>query len=423
MRKTLKVAQREYIETAKTKTFILMIVMLPVMIGLIVYFVGRLNRPPEGARPSMKIAVNDLSGRLSAELKTSFDEHNSSHPDGKILIQDLQVQEGSATADEQAKAKLRRGELDAYVVLDADILQGTGKMRIHTHKPKPGDMDSMWAIENTLREIIVDQRIKERNLSPDLLQGLYDVRVEKVAIGSADEADRVERQRDTVARMLAPFFFMYLLFLGIITMGQHMLSSVIEEKNSRVMEVLLAALSPFEIMAGKILGLVGIGLSVVALWGLTAYAAARWQGLTIEIAPAVLPYFIVYYVLAFLLFGSFMVGVGSICNTIKETQSLMMPVMLCCVVPLIAWQNIVRDPSSGLARGFSFFPPTTPMVMILRLSAGFEVPMIEVLASIALLAAAVLATMWVAAKVFRTGILMYGKRPGLLEVARWLRQA
>jgi len=136
-----------------------------------------------------------------------------------------------------------------------------------------------------------------------------------------------------------------------------------------------------------------------------------------------LPYFVIYYVLAFLFFGSFMVGVGSICNTIKETQSLMMPVMLCCVVPLIAWQNILREPGSALARGFSFFPPTTPMIMILRLAAGFEVPMVEVLASIVLLAATVLATMWVAAKVFRTGILMYGKRPGLLEVARWLRQA
>jgi ABC-2 type transport system permease protein len=423
MHKTLKVAQREYIETAKTKTFILMIVMLPVMIGVIVFFLHRLNRPGEGARPPMRIAVTDLSDKLSAQLKTSFDEHNSSHPDSKILLQDLHAQEGSATIDEQARAKLRRGELDAYIVLDADILQGTGKIRIHTHKPKPGDIDSMWAIENTLRGVIVNQRIKERNLSPDLLEGLYDVQVEKVAVGSEDEAERVERQRDTVARMLVPFFFMYLLFLGIITMGQHMLSSVIEEKNSRVMEVLLAALSPFEIMAGKILGLVGIGLSVVALWGVTAYAAARWQGLTVEIAPVMLPYFVVYYVLAFLLFGSFMVGVGSICNTIKETQSLMMPVMLCCVVPLIAWQNIIREPGSTLARGFSFFPPTTPMVMILRLSAGFDVPMAEVLASIVLLAAAVLATMWVAAKVFRTGILMYGKRPSLLEVARWLRHA
>ena len=175
-------------------------------------------------------------------------------------------------------------------------------------------------------------------------------------------------------------------------------------------------------MAGKILGLVGVGLTVVFLWGVTAIAAARWQGLHVGIAPAILPYFVTYYVLAFLLFGSVMVGIGSLCNTIKETQSLMTPVVLVCLLPLLAWQNIVQDSNGTLARGLSFFPPTTPMVMILRLSGGADIWAVEVLASVVLLAAAVLAAMWIAAKVFRTGILMYGKRPGLLEVTRWVRQ-
>jgi ABC-2 type transport system permease protein len=241
--------------------------------------------------------------------------------------------------------------------------------------------------------------------------------------GSGVAEEKIQRESDRITKALVPFFFMYLLFLGIITMGQKMLSSIIEEKTSRVIEVLLSALSPFQLMAGKILGLVGIGLTVVCLWGVTAYIAARWQGLNVEIAPAMLPYFVVYYALAFLLFSSTMVGIGSVCNTIKETQSLMTPVMLFCVVPLLAWQNILQEPGGTLARGLSFFPPTTPMVMILRLSAGSDVSTIEVLASIVLLAAAVLLAIWGAAKVFRTGILMYGKRPGLLEVARWLRQA
>ena len=102
MHKTLKVAQREYIETAKTKTFILMILMLPVMIGVIVLLLHRLNRPGEGARPPMRIAVTDLSDKLLAQLKASFDGYNSSHPNSKILLQDLQAQEGSATAAELA---------------------------------------------------------------------------------------------------------------------------------------------------------------------------------------------------------------------------------------------------------------------------------------------------------------------------------
>ena len=121
---------------------------------------------------------------------------------------------------------------------------------------------------------------------------------------------------------------MYLLFLGIISVGQHMLSSIIQEKSSRVIEVLLAAISPFQLMAGKILGLVGIGLTVVCLWAVVAYLTAYWQGLNIDIAPGILLYFTIYYILAFLFFSSIMVGIGSICNTIKETQSLMIPVTL-----------------------------------------------------------------------------------------------
>jgi ABC-type Na+ efflux pump permease subunit len=117
-----------------------------------------------------------------------------------------------------------------------------------------------------------------------------------------------------------------------------------------------------------------------------------------------------------------MVGIGSVCNTIKETQSLMTPVMLVCIIPILAWRNIMQDANGFLARGLSFFPPTTPMVMILRLSAGADIGSIEILGSIVLLATTVLAAMLIAAKVFRTGILMYGKRPGLMEVVRWLKQ-
>jgi len=202
-----------------------------------------------------------------------------------------------------------------------------------------------------------------------------------------------------------------------------MISSVIEEKTSRVIEVLLSALSPFQLMAGKILGLGGIGLTVVSLWAGAAYLTARWQGLSIDITAELALYFAIYYILGFLLFSSVLAAVGSICNTIKETQCLMMPIMMVFIIPLLAWMKIVQSPDGTLARVFSFLPPLTPMVMILRLSAGSDIWIVEIFASIVLLVAAVLAAMWIAAKVFRTGVLMYGKRPGLWEVCRWLRQS
>ncbi len=422
MLKLLKVAQREYIETAKTKTFILSIVLLPVILVAIVFFAKQLARKPTTARPPMKVAVTDSSNQLSSQIAISFDRYNKDHPNRTILLQELQATEDLDTTDIQAKAKLRRGELDAYIVFDKDLLDGAGMIHFYTHKPKPADADAMNAIKYSLREIVQDKRYELHKLSRKLMDDLRNVPIEEVDVGSTDKEERVQSKSDMIIRMMTPFFFMYLLFLGIMTMGQQMLSSIIEEKSSRVIEVLLSAVSPFQLMAGKILGLVSIGLTVICLWGVAAIATARSQGLDVGIAPAILPYFVIYYILAFLLFGSTLVGIGSICNTIKETQSLMTPVMLVCIVPLLAWQNIIRDPTGTLARGLSFFPPTTPMVMILRLSAGADIGLVEILASIALLAATVLAGMWIAAKVFRTGILMYGKRPGLMEVARWLKQ-
>ena len=315
---------------------------------------------------------------------------------------------------------MRLGKLDAYVTLDEDILQGPGRIRLYTHKPRAADLDRFWTIENRFRESVINYRYQQQELDRRLLDKLRHVPTERIEVGSADDEEHVQKESDRITRMMVPFFFMYLLFLGILSTGQQMLSSIIEEKSSRVIEVLLSAVSPFKLMAGKILGLVAIGLTIVCLWAAAAYLTASWQGLNVDINPAILPYFIIYYILAFLLFSSMMVGIGSICNTIKETQSLMTPVMLLCVVPIIAWQNIIQHPDGTLARVLSFLPPTTPMVMILRLSAGPDIRIIEIFASIALLAAAVLASIWLAAKLFRTGILMYGKRPSPREILRWL---
>ena len=160
----------------------------------------------------------------------------------------------------------------------------------------------------------------------------------------------------------------------------------------------------------------------MVLWGVAAYGAATWQGIEVDVGADLLVYGLIYYVLGFVLFSAILAGVGSICNTIKETQSLMMPIMLVFVIPMVAWPQLARDPNGDLARVLSYVPPTTPMLMVLRLSSGPDIWWGEIVLSILVLAAGVLVTIWVAAKVFRTGILLYGKRPGPREILRWLRE-
>ncbi len=423
MRKILKIAQREYIETVKTKAFLLGIVMVPFIIGAIIFFTSRMSRDKMGPQPPVKVAFNNISNELDAEIKASFDNHNQENPKRQIQLQQLDTRQESDALEEQARNKLRQGQVDVYVVLDRDVLEGSGKIHFYTYKQKASNIDIFSTIEYRFRRAVINQRYKMQNLSRELLEKLGNVPIERVEIGSAEGQDRIQSKTDSVLKMMVPFFFMYLMFLGIISSGQQMVSSVIEEKNSRVIEVLLSAVSPLELMAGKILGLAGTGLTLISLWAGAAFLTARSQNLNIDVTGELVIYFAIYYILGFLLVSSILAAAGSVCNTIKETQSLMMPMTMIFIIPLLSWFKVVQDPNGLMSRIFSFIPPLTPLVMVLRLSSGSDIWIVEIIASIILLAVTVLIAIWAAAKIFRTGILMYGKRLSVREICRCLLQS
>jgi len=422
--KILKVAQREYAETVKTKTFILGVLMTPLIIGGIIYFSSRYAHSGTGPRLPKQIVVIDRTSELKEEIRSFFKKHNDEHKHQRIDLERIHTAQDLEDVIQEAKDRVRRRELDALVVLEADILDGEGKMQFYTRDTKASDMDYIGTIESLINRAVVNKRCQQANISPEVLKKLrLDVPLQQIEVGEEVDQERVQEKTETVTRIMVPFFFMYLMFIGIVGMGQQLLTSVIEEKNSRVIEVLLSALSPFELMAGKIVGLAAIGITMMALWSAAAYGTAHWLGTKISVEPALLIYFVIYYVLGFLFFSSILAGIGSVCNTLKEAQSLMMPVTMILIIPLLAWYNLSRNPEGAFAVVLSFIPPTTPLVMILRICSSEHVPMVEILISIFLLATCVLLTIWAAAKVFRTGILMYGKRPSLKEVLRWMRQS
>ncbi len=420
MRKIYKVAQREFAEVVRTRTFLVSLLFVPILIiGLILLgdkFVPRRDAP----RPPVRLRVACPSAPLAEEIQSVFDEHNQSHPSAAITHS--VTTSSDAVAQERGKEDLREGRLDAYVVLEGDLEGQEGTVRFFTCKPKPSQVDVLLAVERLLREGVINRRYETRGLDRKMLDEISRVSIQWAELGAGQGQERAQGEGQRMARMMVPFGFMYLIFIGIVGMGQHMVSSIIEEKNSRIIEVLLSAVSPFELMAGKIAGLAAVGLAVMALYGVAGYAAARWQGLRIDVGADLVAYGLLYYVLGFVLFSAILAGIGSICNTIKETQSLMMPVMFVFIIPMLAWARLAQEPNGELARVLSYVPPVTPMVMILRLSSGADVWIGEVVLSILVLIGGVLLAVWAAAKVFRTGILLYGKRPGPREIARWLRE-
>jgi ABC-2 type transport system permease protein len=420
MWKIYKVAQREFTETIKTRTFLLGLLFVPIFIVGIIVLSDKLAPRREVARPPVRVRVITHSQELAQKTKNAFADYNTAHSQSPITLDVVVAEDG--TAEEQGKEDLRGGRLDGLAVMEGDLEGADGEVRLFTYKPKPSQMDALGTVERLLREAVINRRFETRGLDRKLFEAISNVSIRWAELGEAQGQERAQGQGRRVARMMVPFAFMYLVFLGIIGMGQHMISSIIEEKNSRIIEVLLSVVSPFELMAGKIVGLAAVGLAVMALWGAVGFAAARWQGLPIDVGPDLIVYGLIYYVLGFVLFSALLAGTGSVCNTVKETQSLMMPITLVLIIPMLVWPRLAQEPNGELARVLSYVPPMTPMVMVLRLSSGADVWIGEVILSILVLIAGVLAATWAAAKIFRTGILLYGKRPGVREIFRWLRE-
>jgi ABC-2 type transport system permease protein len=422
MRNMLTIAQCEFIEMLKTKTFLISVLFAPLMMGGILFFAEKLAQRPAGPRAPLTVGVTDLSGQLAQDIKSRFLKYNEKNPSRQIVFESIEAQNDPNIVQQRGKGNLRSGKLNAYVVIDNDIITGSGKVHFYTYKPKPSDTDISWTVENMITGVVVEQRCETRNIPSKLLNEIRYVPTERIEIGETSQQQRVQSQGDMMTRMMAPFFMMIMIYMGIMVIGGQVLSSIIEEKNSRIIEIILSSVSPFEFMAGKILGLCGAGLVVISLWAVAAFGTAQSQKLAIDMSGLMFFYLIIYFILGFVLLTSLMAAMGSICNTIKESQSLMTPVVTLLILPMISWFNLVQSPNGLYARVLSYIPPLTPLVMVLRLSSTSDVPMIEIIASIVVLFAATLGTIWLAGRIFRTGILMYGKRPSLREILRWLKQ-
>ena len=272
-------------------------------------------------------------------------------------------------------------------------------------------------IRRGLRETLIAARVREAGLDRADLDAIMKVK----SVTSKTVTDSGERRTNEVANLLVPAGFMVLLLLSVFTGCQYLLMSTIEEKSNRVMEVLLSAVSPFELMTGKILGQMAVGLVVLAL-----YAAFGGLALTLFASiglldPWLILFLLVFYLLAYLTIASLMAAIGSAVNDVREAQSLMMPMMLLVMLPWLLWMPILRDPNSALATSLSFIPPVGNFVMLLRISSNTPPPVWQTALSIAVSAAGAWAAVWFASRVFRVGVLMSGKPPDFATLVRWAR--
>lgn len=445
MKKVWQIAAREFVATVFTKGFLIGLLIMPSLIVLAVTFGPRLfgdrNRTVEG-----EIAVIDPTGVVLPHVRSVISARRSPVAVNELLeraragdASDMVVNAlGAATrltlverpagADvEQEKAWLNEPMPTAphlaLIVVHANAVSPTpGSSNLGSYDlyvPPRMDNRVEIAVQGVMREAIIDARADVRDLNRTELSLIMQVpRVRSTTVGADGE-------RNTVfgLNIIIPAAFMGLLIMGVMFGGQGMLTTTVEEKSNRVMEVLLSAVSPMQLMGGKLLGHIGISLLAMSLYlgfGLVALTAFSLFGL---LDVKLILYLLIFYFIAFFTIGSLMMAIGSAANEMREAQQLMMPLMLAMFVPWMLWWPITQNPSSTLAVVVSFVPPINSFGMLLRIASAEPPPAWQVWLSIGIGVAGAFGALWVAAKVFRVGILMFGKAPDFKTLVAWVRAA
>ena len=459
MRKTFWVAWREFTSTVATKTFIFVICM-PILIGAVAGVLIPLLMNAASPKVNGRIAVIDRSGVVLPRLEKSFspeamkarrdrnkkdvaDEVEKRAPGMGKQLQNAPDFSGGMKLTLEVLPKDADLEAEKAVILRTDgkekegsgensrlglafipegAVKRSGSALFEDYQlfiaPKL-DIEVQADVKAQIARAIIDSRIHESGLDVETIRALtQDIRVKAVSVTKEGE-----KKTSEVAQVLLPGVFLMLMWMSVFTAGQNLLTSTIEEKSNRVMEVLLSAVSPMQLMVGKIVGQMAVASLILLVYGSLGIGSLIFFSLRHLVDPMMLVYLVIYFVIAFSLVACMMAAVGSAVSDVREAQSLLTPVMLILTLPMMLWFPLMRNPNSMFAQVVSFIPPVSPFVMTLRLAGSEKVPTWQIPATMLLGILSMLIFAWAAAKIFRIGVLMYGKPPNFMTLLRWIRMA
>lgn len=448
MNKLLAVIKREYLQRVRARMFIVMTVMGPVVISLFgiapaVIFSINAGNPA-------KIAVVDQTGRLYSGLYNSvMDELGEKDSNTPALpkatkenaserfqtmgqqpkeVPELQLIPINGRSLDEIKSELDRRvnakELDGYLILPADLLE-SGDAELVTRNT--GDVFTRRSLQQALSRAVSQQRLVEANINVSTVQELSEpVELETVGLGARD------RNRDSGEAFALVFGVGFIMYLTILLYGQVILGAVIEEKETRIAEILFSSAKPFTIMLGKLIGVFFVALTQLTIWALAFVAftlvgvqmlAARGMPVHIPpIPPSYFFYFALFFLMGYFIYSTIYAFVGSMVTTAQEGGQLAMPIILLLVIGFYLFLPVSRSPDSQFAFWVSMVPFFSPITMPVRIVAQTP-PFWEIALSLLLGFGSIVLLTWVAGRIYRVGMLMSGKRASIPEVIRWVRQS
>ena len=453
IRRILTVAESEFTQLVRTKAFIIGILIVPVMMGVFITFMNYAEDHVDVT--DRTVAVIDETGAVYDGLAARAAKHNLEAGDAAAKKEPHFLLRKVDTAGRDRDAvmvelseQVRKKQLFAFVEIPAGFFEAVEKAAIEdetmtaAERKKKADDDkkdpastihfyamtssaqptTRW-LEDAINTVAAERRFASAGIdksqvirmtaNADLVRfGL----VERGPDGKAVEAKEV----DDLERIGLPMFVLVLMFMSVMTGAMHLLNAVIEEKISKISEVLLGSVTPVELLTGKLLGVVGVSLLLTAVYLVGGIYAVVSMGRPDLIDPVIIGWFLIYLVCASLMFGSIFLAIGSACSNLKDSQSMIQPAMMLILLAYLGSFVVMRAPESGLAVGMSLFPTIAPFAMMLRLALPPGPPLWQVLLSVTLVVGSTGMIIWAAARIFRVGLLMQGKPPNLPELLKWV---
>jgi ABC-2 type transport system permease protein len=436
MRKIRSVIKREYLQIVRTKGFIIGTIIGPILMAALIGVPVVVQLISVAKQET--VAVIDVSSEIFEELDRKLDQKDYRLKDGRrrYLLEEYEPSANVASVEElrsQLSKKVLNKELSAYLFIPEDILgseeaESQSRPAVEYVSLHTTDFEELKDLNGALNNVVIGKRLKKEGLDPlKISQYILPVGLKPIKVTKRGE------EEDTMGTFIISYFLALVLYMALFIYGSMIMRGVIEEKTSRVVEVILSSLKPFQLMVGKILGIGAVGLTQFSIWALFGFAATRYSKSLVSglfpggegpslpsVPPYIFIYFVIFFVLGYFLYGTLYATIGSMVNSEKEAQQLLFPITMFLIIPIMLMILIIRTPDSSISVALSLVPFFAPILMLLRVCVLLP-PFVQVGGSILLLALTVLFMVWLAAKIYRVGILMYGKPPNLAEIVRWIR--
>lgn len=432
MNKVWAVIRREYVERVRTRAFLIGTLFFPVfMLALTFLPVLLESRQTE---PKRIAVVDGATGEIGVRVTDALAEARRKGTSGPHRYSVTRVPAANRIVDVRDSLVRLTGTsksegFDGVLVLD-DPTVASGRLQyLGVNVSSPSEMQKL---ETTMQVVLRTERLRRAGIDPYLaMPALRDVdlQTQKVAAG------KLSGESGSTSFMIA-YLMGFVLYFALILYGAQVMTSVVDEKSNRIAEVLVSSLTPFQLMLGKVVGVGLVGLTQLGIWGgtamlLTTYRVqlAKLFGISgdavtaikmPEFRPDLLVVLLVFFVLGFMLYAAAYAAVAALCNSPQEAQQANAPITTVLIASFVSVFALLGDPTGSLARILSFVPFTAPLVVPVRHSLA-PLPLGELLLSAGVLLLTMLAVVWIAGKIYRVGILMYGKKPKMREVWRWVR--